>query len=122
MLDYQLPDLFPNQDDRLLSIATPPHLVRAPKTPGANAGSTTLATVTVEVRDQDKWEKVGRATGLSLGALLYATTAPVVLLDGPLPFVDAAWLWGGVRFTYSAANLGADIGQVIDDVLIPAFA
>ena len=122
MLDYQLPDLFPNQNDRLSSIATPPHLVRSTLGTYSNAGSTTLATVTVEVRDQDKWEKVGRATGLSLGALLYATTAPVVLLDGPLPFVDVAWLWGGVRFTYSAANLGADIGQVIDDVLIPAFS
>jgi hypothetical protein len=122
MIDYQLPDLFPNQKDVLRSISIPSHLVRAPRGAPGNAGSTTIDTVTMVGRDEDKWEKIGRATGISIGALIYVTTAPVVLLDGPLPFVDLAWLWGGVRFTHSAGNIGADVGEFIDDTLIPAFA
>ena len=122
MRDYQLPDIFPHQKDILQSISFVPSMIRSFVDTRPNAGSITLATDRIEVRDPDKWEDVGRVAGFTTAAIIYSLTAPVVLTDGPLPFVDAAWVWAGLRFSKSGSDLGASIGEAIDDILIPAFS
>lgn len=119
MIDWQLPDMFPGNIDRLSSLSIPPSITRVARDTAPNAGGVSLATLEVEVRDEDKWEKVGRVVGGVAGVVVYSATVPVVLLDGPLPFVDAAWLWGGARFAYSTSKQGAKAGEFIDDTLIP---
>jgi hypothetical protein len=122
MIDWQLPNLFPNSFDRQRTLSTPPSITVTSTDRAPNAGGTSLATVTVHVRDEDKWEDIGRVVGFTTAAIIYATTAPVVMTDGPLPFVDAAWLWAGARFAHSGAKVGASAGEFVDDVLIPTLS
>jgi len=121
MIDWQLPNLFPEQRDVLSPLGFLPSGPTSIRT-RPNAGSTTLATISVNQRDPDKWEDIGRVVGATSAAIIYATSAPVVLTDGPLPFVDAAWLWAGARFVHTGSKVGAYAGEFVDDVFIPAFS
>jgi hypothetical protein len=80
----------------------------------ANAGSTTSATYQ-DVQTQS-FEEIGMIVGGVAGASLYSLTAPITLIDGPLPFVDAAWITGLAYATSKASNLGRRIGSGIDSV------
>lgn len=60
------------------------------------------------------WERRGHYIGAVVSAGIYATTYPVVWLDGPLPFVDIAWAYGLVRATRAGANIGSEIGSWFD--------
>lgn len=115
---YQVPDLFPTNQDRLISISFHPsfHFTPVPNS-AANAGSTTLSTTKVIERDPNKWEEVGKVLGGLSGAALYSLTTPVTLIDGPLPFVDIAWLIAGARFTAKASKIGGMVGEFVDDQL-----
>jgi hypothetical protein len=60
------------------------------------------------------FEAYGTAVGGLVAAGLYSLTAPVTLIDGPLPFVDAAWLLGLGAATYRGAALGRRVGSYLD--------
>ena len=81
----------------------------------ANAGSTTSATYQ-DVQTQS-FEEIGMVLGGVAGASLYSLTAPITLIDGPLPFVDAAWLLGLGYATSKASRMGRRIGSGIDSAL-----
>ena len=44
-------------------------------------------------------------------------TLPVVAVDGPLPFVDAAWAWSTYRVTRRAQQVGGAVGAEIDEII-----
>ena len=62
----------------------------------------------------DKWERRGAVVGALTFAGIYALTYPVTFIDGPLPFVDAAWAFGLVRFTRAGHAIGGEVGSWID--------
>ena len=63
------------------------------------------------------WETVGQISGTWLGAAIWMASAPVVVADGPLPFMDAAWMYANARNTNNLRKQGGAIGAGIDDVL-----
>jgi hypothetical protein len=63
------------------------------------------------------WETVGQITGTWLGAVIWAASAPVVVLDGPLPIADAAWMYANARNTNNLRKKGGMIGSSLDNVL-----
>ena len=63
------------------------------------------------------WETVGQFTGTWLGASIALATVPVVAADGPLPFVDVAWLYANARNTNNLRKKGGMIGAAFDDLL-----
>lgn len=63
------------------------------------------------------FEQVGTVAGGLYAAGLYSLTAPVTLLDGPLPFVDSAWLAGLGWATLRGANAGRKAGRVLDETI-----
>ena len=64
--------------------------------------------------DSDTWERFGAVAGGVAFAGLYSLTYPVVWADGPLPFVDAAWAFGMLRFTRSGTQIGREVGSWFD--------
>lgn len=54
--------------------------------------------------------RLGRHYGRGLGYGLYVFTYPVTLADGPLPFMDLAWLVGLHKAGERGASIGGDIG------------
>jgi hypothetical protein len=57
--------------------------------------------------------EIGTRLGQIAGGIIYATTYPVVWVDGPLPIVDVVWAFGMVK----AVRLGGNIGSQVGDVL-----
>jgi hypothetical protein len=82
------------------------------KTVGVLAGG-------IEAAEENKFgfEEAGKIVGLWFGLVVAAATLPVTVVDGPLPFMDAAWLIASARITKSAIDVGGMIGEVIDDVI-----
>ena len=62
------------------------------------------------------FEQIGGLIGGVYAGGLYALTAPVTLIDGPLPFVDAAWATGFLVATGRGIRGGQRIGRFVDDV------
>lgn len=72
---------------------------------------------TSKPNDAPTLEQIGYVAGGVYAGGLYALTAPVTLLDGPLPFVDAAWAIGfGVAVTRGSAA-GGKAGRFADEAL-----
>jgi len=63
------------------------------------------------------FEEAGKIVGLWFGLVVAAATLPVAALDGPLPFLDAAWLLTSARFTLKSVEMGGNIGEIIDDII-----
>ena len=63
------------------------------------------------------FEEAGKLVGLWFGLVVAAATLPVTVVDGPLPFMDAAWIIGSARFTKSAVDTGGLVGAYIDELL-----
>ena len=60
------------------------------------------------------WEKFGGTVGLGVGVVYGYVTLPVVVADGPLPFLDLAWAYSTARFTRSAIDTGRRAGKHFD--------
>jgi len=63
------------------------------------------------------FEEAGKLAGLWFGLVVAAATLPVTAVDGPLPFMDAAWLISSARITKTAIDVGGQIGSMIDSVV-----
>ena len=63
------------------------------------------------------FEEAGTLVGIWFGLVVAAATLPVTVIDGPLPFMDAAWVVGSARFTYKASQIGGRVGEKIDDLI-----
>lgn len=64
------------------------------------------------------WESVGQATGVWLGLSIWAAGAvPVGMTDGPLPFMDLAWMAANGRNTNNFRKRGGAIGASLDSYL-----
>jgi len=63
------------------------------------------------------FEEAGSMAGLWFGMAYGLATLPVVALDGPLPFLDAAWAFATFRVTRTAVSVGKEIGKTIDEVI-----
>jgi len=62
-------------------------------------------------------EQIGYVVGGVYSGGLYALTAPVTLLDGPLPIVDAAWAVGFTVAVARGSAYGGKVGRVADTAL-----
>lgn len=67
--------------------------------------------------DRFGFEEAGKIAGLWFGLVVAAATLPVTVVDGPLPFMDAAWLIASARITKTAIDVGGHVGAFIDDSL-----
>lgn len=90
-------------------------------TNGSQAASTiNMSSNTAKPNDgmtKTSFEEIGTLVGGAYAAGLYSLTAPITLLDGPLPLVDAAWLAGLGFATVRGANYGRRAGRVVDEVI-----
>lgn len=59
-------------------------------------------------------EEIGGVIGAIVAGGVYSLTAPVVLVDGPSPVVDAVWLAGFVRTTRAGYEFGSFVGSLLD--------
>lgn len=73
-----------------------------------------VLTLSVVNFDSTKYEDVGGLIGAAVFGGIYAITYPVTFIDGPLPFVDAAWAYGALRFMRSGHAIGGEIGSWFD--------
>ena len=64
--------------------------------------------------DSTKWADRGAAAGGLIAAGLYSLSYPITFVDGPLPFVDAAWLYGLYRTTRTGSEIGRTAGSWLD--------
>ncbi len=71
----------------------------------------------VEPDNTVSFEQVGEFVGVWFGMVYGLATLPVVAVDGPLPFVDAAWAWSTYRITRRAQQVGGAIGAEIDEII-----
>jgi hypothetical protein len=67
--------------------------------------------------DKFGFEEAGKLVGLWFGLAVAAATLPVTVIDGPLPFMDAAWIIASARVTKTAIDLGGMTGAFIDELL-----
>ena len=70
--------------------------------------------VTSGVSESSRYEDLGGLLGAAVFGGIYALTYPVTFIDGPLPFVDAAWAFGLVRFMRAGHAIGGEVGSWID--------
>jgi len=65
--------------------------------------------------DMGKYERVGHNVGTGVGIAYAIATAPVTLLDSPLPGpADVAWAYSVMEFTDQAQSAGRYIGKQFD--------
>jgi len=75
----------------------------------------TVGQISKQAQDEmGTWEAVGGTVGLAVGVAYGYATLPVVVLDGPLPFLDMAWAYSTARFTYRAIETGRSVGKKFD--------
>jgi hypothetical protein len=63
------------------------------------------------------WEGAGQVAGVWLGVSMAMATAPVIVMDGPLPVVDLVWLGANIKNTDSLRRRGGRLGKSLDDYL-----
>lgn len=63
------------------------------------------------------FEEAGAIVGLWFGLAVAAATLPVTVVDGPLPFMDVAWVIASAKVTTKSIKVGASIGGIIDDAI-----
>ena len=59
-------------------------------------------------------EEIGGVIGAVIAGGVYSLTFPVVMVDGPSPVVDAAWMAGFLRVTKSGYEVGSFVGSLFD--------
>lgn len=57
--------------------------------------------------------EIGTRLGQAVGGIIYATTYPVVWVDGPLPIVDVVWAFGMVKAIRTGGQIGNQVGEFI---------
>ena len=62
----------------------------------------------------DTFELLGGTIGAGIAAGVYMLTFPVVVVDGPAPFVDALWFAGFLRTTRAGYEVGSTAGSYFD--------
>jgi len=67
--------------------------------------------------DRFGFEEAGQLVGLWVGLGFGLATMPVVAVDGPLPFADAAWVISTARMTKTAIDVGGEVGAIIDSMI-----
>lgn len=72
---------------------------------------------TSKPNDKPTLEEIGYVVGGVYSGGLYALTAPITLLDGPLPIVDAAWAIGLGMAVARGSATGGKVGRFADDAL-----
>ena len=114
----ELPSIFPSFD---LSAQTQHILNTSTEKPLELSRETEVVTPeVVGLVDDDPLitlEQVGEFVGIWFGMVYGLATLPVVAVDGPLPFLDAAWAWSTYRFTRRAQEVGGTIGREIDEII-----
>ena len=63
--------------------------------------------------ESDRVEQAFAITGAAIAASIYSISYPITWVDGPLPFVDAAWLAGLLRVTRAGYDAGEFIGSIV---------
>jgi len=71
----------------------------------------------VESDNAVSFEQVGEFVGIWFGMVYGLATLPVVAVDGPLPFLDAAWAWSTYRVARRAQQVGGAVGKEIDEII-----
>ncbi|AXH79145.1 MAG: hypothetical protein [Circular genetic element sp.] len=84
---------------------------------GKQAGKVLTESYSAAQEDRFGFEEAGQLLGLWVGLGFGVVTAPVVALDGPLPFMDTAWIISTARMTKTAIDVGGQIGSIIDEML-----
>lgn len=84
---------------------------------GKQAGKVLTESYSAAQEDRFGFEEAGQLVGLWIGLGFGLATMPVVALDGPLPFMDAAWVISTARMTKSAIDAGGNVGQFIDRLI-----
>jgi hypothetical protein len=59
-------------------------------------------------------EEIGGVIGAIVAGGIYSLSAPVVLVDGPSPVIDAVWLAGFLRTTRAGYEFGSFVGSLLD--------
>lgn len=72
---------------------------------------------TSKPNDAPSLEQIGYLVGGVYAGGLYALTAPVTLLDGPLPIVDAAWAIGFGMAVARGSAAGGKAGRFADEAI-----
>lgn len=72
---------------------------------------------TSKPNDAPTLEQIGYVAGGVYAGGLYALTAPVTLLDGPLPIVDAAWAIGFGMAVARGSATGGKAGRFADEAI-----
>ncbi|MDB4758686.1 hypothetical protein OAG22_03365 [Candidatus Poseidoniaceae archaeon] len=84
---------------------------------GKRAGKVLTESLSAAQEDRFGFEEAGQLVGLWVGLGFGIATMPVVALDGPLPFADAAWVISTARMTKTAIDVGGQVGEIIDRML-----
>ena len=84
---------------------------------GKKGAEVLTKSVSAYSEDEFGFEELGQMVGLGIGIGFGYATLPVVVLDGPLPFLDTAWLISTARMTKTAIEVGGQLGSVIDKVI-----
>ena len=84
---------------------------------GKQAGKVMTESLSAAQEDRFGFEEAGQLVGLWVGLGFGLATMPVVALDGPLPFADAAWVISTARMTKTAIDVGGNVGGIIDRML-----
>ncbi len=67
-----------------------------------------------KIENDTKYAQVGGMIGGAIAAGLYSLSYPVTFVDGPLPFVDAAWIYGLLRVSNTGYDIGYTAGSWLD--------
>tara|TARA_R110001592_G_scaffold329135_1_gene610839 strand:+ start:182 stop:547 length:366 start_codon:yes stop_codon:yes gene_type:complete len=114
----ELPSIFPSFD---ISAQSQHVLNASPEEPMFMSDIVEVVTPeAIAIREPDNqfnFEQAGKVTGTWFGLVYGLATLPVVALDGPLPFFDAAWAFSTYRFTRRSTEVGGLIGKEIDDLI-----
>ncbi len=97
------------------AITPPPKSVTLSNTRRAFKDADRLATrYDATVENDSKYAQIGGMIGGAIAGGLYSLSYPVTFVDGPLPFVDAAWLYGLLRVSNTGYDIGYTAGSWLD--------
>ena len=57
--------------------------------------------------------EIGTRIGQFVAGGIYLTTYPITFVDGPLPVVDLAWAYGGVKAVRVGGTIGGMVGGLV---------
>jgi len=62
------------------------------------------------------YEQIGGTIGALIAGGIYGLSAPLTLIDGPLPYVDVVWISGLYRTAKTGYEVGSFVGEFVDMV------